>query len=317
VVVPGKGYRPTVSSGIRELLQLLAAVNSRLSGDVSLPKLAVWARRSRFDLHRRFRRVVGETPKAYTTRVRLARAAADLVSNDRRVSAIAADHGFASHEVFTRAFTRHLERSPLRYRARGLHVAGRPIAAMHASAVTSAAPCISLYHLRITERKPAVPLQISVRDVPAFHALVIRRRITRDEIAAALAECLPTVFGYAQQHGLAITGPPFARYPEVGMGSLVVEGGITIAEPPATALSDGIEAITIPAGRAVVAIHRGPYENLPESYQEIEKWMRAQHMSAAGAPWETYLTDPGERPDPATWETEIVQPMRDTQRPPN
>ncbi|MET0426422.1 MAG: AraC family transcriptional regulator [Actinoplanes sp.] len=299
-----------MSPGTRDLLQLLAAVNSRLSGDVSLPVLASWAHRSRFDLHRRFRRLAGETPKAYTTRVRLARAAADLVSTGRRVSAIAADHGFASHEVFTRAFTRHHGHSPLRYRARGLHVAGRRAASVHASAVTSAAPCISLYHLRLTERKIPVPLQISVRAVPALHALVMRRRITRDEIAGALAECLPAVLGYAQQEGLAITGPPFARYPEVGMGALVIEGGVPIAEPPATPLSDGIEALTIPAGRAAVAIHRGPYDSLPESYQEIEKWLRDQQLSAAGAPWETYLTDPGERPDPATWETEIVHPVR-------
>ena len=310
VVVPAAGYRPNVSSGIRELLKLLAAVNSRLSGDVSLAVLAAWGHRSRFDLHRQFRRLAGETPKAYTTRVRLARAAADLVSTGRRVSAIAADHGFASHEVFTRAFTRHLGHSPLNYRARGLHVAGRRIAAVHALTVSSAAPCVSLYHLRIIERKFAVPLHISVRDTPAFHALVMRRRVPRDEIAAALAECLPAVFGYAQRHGLAITGPPFARYPEVGMGSLVIEGGVTVAAPPSTALSEGIEALTIPAGRAVVAVHRGPYDTLTESYQEIERWMRDRQMSAAGAPWETYLTDPGERPDPATWETEIVQPVR-------
>jgi AraC family transcriptional regulator len=309
-VVPSGCYRPVVSPRTRELLRLLAAVNSRLGGDVSLPALAVWAHRSRFDLHRRFRRLVGETPKTYTTRVRLARAAADLVSTDRRVSALAFDHGFASHEVFTRTFTRHLGQSPHGYRARGLHVAGRRVAAVHASTVASTAPCISLYHISTTERKPAVPLDISVRDLPAFHALVMRRRVTRDEIATALAECLPPVFGYAQRHGLAITGPPFARYPEVGMGSLVIEGGVTVAAPPTTAPGDGIEVLAISAGRAVVAVHRGPYDNLPASYQEIEKWMRDQGLTAAGAPWETYLTDPGERPDPATWETEIVQPVR-------
>ncbi|WP_051570829.1 helix-turn-helix domain-containing protein [Cryptosporangium arvum] len=294
----------------RELLRLLAAINSRLSGDVSLPVLAVWAHRSQFDLHRQFRRLVGETPKAYTTRVRLASAAAELVSTDRRVSAVAFDHGFASHEVFTRTFTRHFGHSPREYRTRGLHVAGRRTAAVHASTVGSTAPCISLYRISTAERKPAVPLDISVRDLSAFHALVMRRRVTRDEIATALAESLPTVFGYAQRHGLTITGPPFARYPEVGMGSLVIEGGITVAAPPSAALDDGIEALAIPAGRAVVALHRGPYDCLPESYQEIERWMRDQGLSAAAAPWETYLTDPGERPDPATWETEIVQPVR-------
>lgn len=94
------------------------------------------------------------------------------------------------------------------------------------------------------------------------------------------------------------------------MGSLVIEGGITIVEPTSVELPEGVEAIEIPAGRAATAIHRGPYETLQESYQGIEKWMREQGLSAAGAPWETYLTDPGEQPDPALWETEIVQPVQ-------
>lgn len=297
-------------SGQSELLRLLAVVNSRLSGDVSLPVLARWAHRSRFDLHRRFRRLLGETPKAYTTRVRLARAAARLVSTDRRVAQVASDQGFASHEVFTRTFTRYLGRSPRAYRARGLHVAGRHIAATHAAAAASAAPCLGLYRISSNERKPAVPLDIHIRDVPAFHAIVMRRRITRDEIAPTLAATLPVVFDYAQRHGLALTGPPFARYPEVGMGSLVIEGGITVAAPPPTPPGEGIEVLSVAAGRAVVAVHRGPYDGLPQSYQEIEKWMRDQGLSAAGGPWETYLTDPGEHPDPATWETEIVQPFQ-------
>ncbi|MCO8273267.1 helix-turn-helix domain-containing protein [Actinoplanes sp. TRM 88003] len=299
-----------MSSGASEMLRLLAAVNARRSEDVSLSVLAKWAHRSRFDLHRRFSRVVGETPKAYTTRVRMARAAADVVAGGRRISVVAAEHGFASHEVFTRTFSRHLGRSPVRYRARGLHVAGRRVAVVHASVVAATAPCISLYRISFNERKAVVPLDISVQDLPAVHALVARRRITRDEIASALSEILPMVFGYAQQHGLAIAGPPFARYPEVGMGSLVIEGGITLAGPPAEAPGDGIEVLVIPAGKAAVTIHRGPYDTLPESYQEIEKWLRDQGLTAAGAPWETYLTDPGERPDPATWETELVQPVR-------
>jgi AraC family transcriptional regulator len=65
------------------MLRLLAVVNGRRREDVSLSALARLAHRSPFHLHRRFAEVAGETPKAYTSRVRLDRAAADLLATDR------------------------------------------------------------------------------------------------------------------------------------------------------------------------------------------------------------------------------------------
>jgi AraC family transcriptional regulator len=58
-----------------------------------------------------------------------------------------------------------------------------------------------------------------------------------------------------------------------------------------------------------VAIHRGPYERLAATHQAVESWIRAENLSVAGPPWETYLTDPGDHPDPETWETEVVHPV--------
>jgi AraC family transcriptional regulator len=299
----------------REILRLLAAANERGRAQLSLSALAALAFRSRFNLHRAFRSVAGETPKAYTTRVRLARAAADLLAGDQPVSSIAFAHGFASHEVFTRAFTRAYGLSPRAYRARGLRADDDRAARIHAATVAAAAPCVGLYRMSTSgtattmERSNAVSVDVVVKDLPAMHALVMRRRTTREEIAATLGECLPAVFTYAQKNGLALTGPPFARYPELGMGSLVLEAGFTVAELPADEPGDGIEKLTIPAGPAAVAVHYGPYDRLPETYREIETWIQAEGRAAAGPPRETYLTDPGERPDPETWETEIVQPL--------
>jgi AraC family transcriptional regulator len=294
----------------REMLRLLAVVNGRRREDVSLSALARLAHRSPFHLHRRFVAVTGETPKAYTSRVRLDRAAAGLLATDRPAAVIAADHGFASHEVFTRAFTRRFGMTPRAYRARGLTcdlaVAG------HAAIVNSVAPCVGLYRMPTerTETMPAdPPIDIAVKDLPATHALVMRKRISRDEIAATLGSMLPAVFTHAQQHGLALAGPPFARYPEIGMGSFVMEAGFAVAAPADGDPEAGIEPLTIPAGEAAVAIHRGPYDGLPRTFEVVESWVRDEGRSVGGPPMENYLTDPGEHPDPATWETEVVLPL--------
>jgi len=95
-----------------DLLRLLRHLRGGLDGDVSLNALAERSGWSSFHLHRAFRRMVGETPKAYTQRLRLDRAAARLAAGTDRVVDVALDSGFASHEVFTRAFTRRFGRTP-------------------------------------------------------------------------------------------------------------------------------------------------------------------------------------------------------------
>ncbi len=119
----------------------------------------------------------------------------------------------------------------------------------------------------------------------------------------------PAVFAYVQESGLAFAGPPLARYPVTGTASLVIEGGMPVVELPASPPEGEIEALTVPAGRAVVALHRGPYEGLPDTHIAIESYLVEHGLVALGPPWESYVTDPGERPDPASWETEVVQPI--------
>src|SRR5687768_14313924 len=96
----------------QDILQLLRTVRDA-DGDVSLEAMAGW---SAFHFHRSFRRIVGETPKQYMLRLRLERAAARLATGSEPVVSIAADAGFASHEVFTRAFRRRFGLTPSAYR---------------------------------------------------------------------------------------------------------------------------------------------------------------------------------------------------------
>lgn len=292
---------------VAQILPLLDQVRRNLDGDVSLEALARRAGRSRFELHRAFHRVTGETSKRYTTRLRLDRAAAELVLGRRSILEVALACGFASHEVFTRAFLRRFGMSPRAYRARGLAGTGaRDIALRHAAIVRDAGPCIGLHHLTV-ERRPAMTVEVTRRQLDPCPALIIRRKTSHTDIAKTIGEILPKVFAYAQQHGLPFAGPPFVRYIEMARGSMTIEGGMPLAVAGKT---DGeIEAIELPGGPAAIAIHAGPYDTLGETHTAVDAWITAQGAKAAGAPWESYVTDPGEKPDPKDWRTEVIYPL--------
>jgi len=293
-----------------ELLSLLRHVGGRLDGDVSLDALAGRAGWSRFHLHRAFRRLVGETPKAYTQRLRLDRAAARLATGTDRVVDIALDSGFASHEVFSRAFRRRFGRSPERYRAAAKSAATAEARARHAEITEASGPCLTLYHLSLEDssrsRVMSTPA-IERQELQPQPALVLKRRIARAEIAATIAEGLGKTYPYALQNSLAIAGRPFARYSDVGPGLMTIEVGTPLAAPAAVA--GDIEAITLPGGPAAVAVHMGAYDKLQDTYAAIERWMQEHGVRAAGAPWESYITDPAEHPDPANWRTDVYWPI--------
>jgi AraC family transcriptional regulator len=303
-----------------DLLTLLRDVRGRLDGDVSLDALAARSGWSAFHLHRAFRRLVGETPKAYTQRLRLDRAAARLATGADRVVDVALDSGFTSHEVFTRAFTRRFGRSPERYRAVSRSTATAEVRARHAEITETSGPCLTLYHLSLDQPVPCragreprhrSPIMstptIERQELQPQPALVVKRRIARAEIAATIAEGLGKTFPYALQNGLAIAGRPFARYSDIGPGLMTIEVGTPLAAP-AAGVGD-IEAITLPGGPAAVAVHMGPYDKLQETYAAIERWMQLQGVRAGGSPWESYITDPAEHPDPANWRTDVFWPI--------
>ena len=294
----------------RDILQLLQTLRDDLDGDVSLETLAGRAGWSPFHFHRAFRTVVGETPKQYTQRLRLERAAARLASGSDPVLRIAADAGFASHEVFTRAFRRQFGETPSDYRSHTLGSASPDARARHVALTDTTAPCVGLYHIH-TEPKPRrslMPmLSIERRELTPAHVLVVRARCARHELSKTMGECFGKAFPYAMGTGVPLAGRPFTRYLSTGPGLFTIESGCVIASSAPG--SGDVEAATLPGGPVAVAMHGGPYDTLSETYAEMERWIEKNGWRTGGAPWESYITDPAEHPDPANWRTEIYWPL--------
>jgi AraC family transcriptional regulator len=292
---------------LQQLQTVLKFAAAHRDEDVSLTTLAAQSGLSPFHLHRVFSAAAGETPKQFTLRLRLDRAALLLLTSRDSILNIALDCGFHSHETFCRAFRRRFGMRPTAYRERGFaHGASPSQAEQHALLVTSAGPCIGFFHTRQTQRK-LMDYSITKKEIPPQPVLVVRRRVKPSEIAATLAAEFHRIFLHAQKTGAAIAGQPLTRYLEWGPGLVTIEPGLPITAPVSG--EGDITADTLPGGLAATTTHVGPYDKLTEAHAALQIWIEAQGFVSRGAPWEIYVTDPGDYPDPKDWKTEIFWPV--------
>jgi effector-binding domain-containing protein len=138
-------------------------------------------------------------------------------------------------------------------------------------------------------------------------AAVIRTKVDIEHIPERLGECFGEIMGVLGRRGIAPAGEPYVRYLSPPPGEMAIEVGVPVARPVA---ADGrVEPGELPAGSVAVAIHRGPYERIAETYGVVMRWIAEHGRAPDGPMWECYRTDPQAEPDPAKWETEIVQPI--------
>lgn len=128
------------------------------------------------------------------------------------------------------------------------------------------------------------------------------------EMGPWLGRAFDEVAAYLERKGAGPAGLPFARYHPTGDGRCEVEAGFPASTP--TSGEGDVEPSELPGGLVATAVHAGPYETVARAYEAISNWVHAHGGASAGDPWEVYLTEPRGNPDPATWQTEVVQPYK-------
>lgn len=136
--------------------------------------------------------------------------------------------------------------------------------------------------------------------------------VVREQMAmAALPEFFHRAFNaamaQAQAQGVQVTGPPFGKYYGIPGETVDVEAGFPVGGPISAA--DGVIPGVLPGGPVVEAVHVGPYDTLPATYREVERWIDERGLRTIELMWESYVSDPGEQPDPASWQTLICVPL--------
>ncbi|MEI4831513.1 AraC family transcriptional regulator [Bacillus sp. FJAT-53711] len=99
-----------------QIQKVIDSIEEDVMEKQTLANLARIAGFSEFHFHRVFQALVGDSVMEYVRKRRLARAAYQLSHTEGKILDIALEHGFQSHETFTRAFKKLFHMTPSAYR---------------------------------------------------------------------------------------------------------------------------------------------------------------------------------------------------------
>jgi AraC family transcriptional regulator len=283
-----------------------------LDGALDLQALARAAALSPFHFHRIFRGMVGETPLELHRRLRLERAAWQLLNEDLPVTTVAFAAGYETHESFTRAFRLHYDCSPSEFRQ------SRELTAPTcASPFRTGLAARSGIHFE-PERSGTINPQfkrgesvmnVEIKDMNEMRVAAVEHVGPYNRISEAFAR-LGQLAGPA---GLFRPGAKMlAIYrddPETTpVSELHSEAGITV--PSDAQLPTGLREGHIPAGRYACTVHKGPYEKLGDTWARfMGEWLpKSGNRMKDGSSFEVYRNTPENTPKDEL-ETELCIPL--------
>ena len=137
---------------------------------------------------------------------------------------------------------------------------------------------------------------------------VIRMTVKREQMAAAFPAAIQEVLAGIRAQGALPAGPLFARYLRMGSGEVEVEIGFPLERPIEP--EGRLTISSLPGGRALRAVHRGPYEELYASWDQFGRWVAENGHDPDEGLWESYVTGPESSQDANEWRTELFLPLK-------
>ena len=273
----------------RRITRVVDYIYENLDGDLSADRLAEVANFSTHHWHRIFHAMTGQTVAETVRRLRLHRAASDLLNANLSIEQAAKRAGYTSVEAFTRAFRMSYGEPPGAFRKKRL----------------------ASYAIDFAKPNGDGMPEVTIKTIDDIELITLPHRGAYNTIGQTF-EKLSLKAGTA-----GLLGPDsrmFAIYyddPETVAEENLRSAAAFTTTNAVRPTGGAFEPVTITGGRHAVLVHKGPYSDLAKSYQWLfGTWLPDSGEEAGDRPcFETYLNDPGQTAPPDLL-TEIHLPLR-------
>ena len=149
------------------------------------------------------------------------------------------------------------------------------------------------------------PLQIV--DTQAQPAAVIHLTVPRAQLQAVMGPAVGEIFSTLSAQGIRPAGPVFSHHFKMDPSTFDLEVGVPVASPFTAA--GRVTSGELPAATVVRTVYHGAYEGLGSAWSALKSQIKTEGHTSAPNLWERYVAGPESGPDPATWSTELNQPI--------
>lgn len=128
----------------------------------------------------------------------------------------------------------------------------------------------------------------------------------------ATAEQLQEIMSFMNTHNITSSGMPFTIYIEMNMenGNVIMSNAIPVSEKINVAEESAVLSGYMERTDAVKVILHGDYKNQKEAWAKARKYLKDNNLEASEmSPFEVYINDVANIPNPADWVTEIYIPI--------
>lgn len=292
------------------VLDAVARVGASLDEALDLNTLARGAALSPFHFHRIFRGMLGETPLELHRRLRMERAASQLLESAKPVTAIAFDAGYDTHEAFTRAFRHAFATPPSAFRqsARAGGGCERPTQThLTARSGIHYTPSINLQAIRFVKGEPA--MSVTIEQVPALRIGTVHHVGPYNRISEAFQR-LGSIAARTKlvRDGAMMLALYYDDPETTPADQLRSDAGTTV--PDDVELPPEVIEKRLPAGRYARSTHLGPYDTLGDTWSRMMgEWLPdSGERIGSSASFEVYRNTPADT-RPEELRTDLYVPL--------
>jgi DNA-binding transcriptional MerR regulator len=163
--------------------------------------------------------------------------------------------------------------------------------------------------LRSLLEHPATPIEVERRSVPAMAAIAISDTVGRAELGAWWTDALNELYASLDGDPSAPDGPAGGLFDD---GLFTDDRGDAVLFIPTASIAHTMGRVrpyTVPAAELAVAVHRGSFANIDQTYGALGTYVAEHGIGSAGPVRETYLAGVHDTMDTNRWRTEVCWPI--------